>query len=377
MGKITGGALKRAADMESAIKRWKSDPEDDELTEQVEACVDMAMDGLQMIDEGLYDEYVRRLRSCFWDCGSKGAWTAGVGQSGVVDRPVQVGVVEQLLRVFVDKVVKVAAGKRKAGEISGEQLMDVTQDTTETYLARDLAKAVEQQREPRGVLGNADLKKLAELVDGVKTLQAGGLIGTVPNTTASGMGIPAGLFDEQLGSASVADPFEAYDAGLTSHRAVEITGDGRMLARQRKEPTTADFFHQWSQYIAKYRGSADGDRLEQYVAFLRYLTDLGYEFREVVEFDHRTRHGWKTGGEVVVDKASLGIDFLLRREAKVRSAVPAAVDRPKVPQKCRNFNTKHGCTFTDCKFLHQCSLCQRSGHAAPACPNAPSKRVGS
>ena len=45
MGKITGGALKRAADMESAIKRWKSDPEDDELTEQVEACVDMAMDG--------------------------------------------------------------------------------------------------------------------------------------------------------------------------------------------------------------------------------------------------------------------------------------------------------------------------------------------
>ena len=104
MGKITGGALKRAADMESAIKRWKSDPEDDELTEQVEACVDMAMDGLQMIDEGLYDEYVRRLRSCFWDCGSKGAWTAGVGQSGAVDRPVQVGVVEQLLRVFVDKV---------------------------------------------------------------------------------------------------------------------------------------------------------------------------------------------------------------------------------------------------------------------------------
>eukprot|EP00976_Prorocentrum_cordatum_P055200 1113711-Prorocentrum_minimum.AAC.1 len=83
------------------------------------------------------------------------------------------------------------------------------------------------------------------------------------------MGIPAGLFHEQLGSASAADPFEAYDAGgLTSHHAVEIMGDGRMLARQRKEPTTADFFHQWSQYIARYRGSANGDRLEQYVAFL-------------------------------------------------------------------------------------------------------------
>lgn len=140
MGKITGGALKRAADMESAIKRWKSRPEDDAVTEQVEACVDMAMDGLQMIDEGLYDEYVRRLRSSFWDCGSEGTWTAGVGQSGAVDHQVQVGVVEQLLEVFVDKVVKVAAGKRKAGEISGEQLLGIPHDTTEIYLARDLAK---------------------------------------------------------------------------------------------------------------------------------------------------------------------------------------------------------------------------------------------
>ena len=149
-----------------------------------------------------------------------------------------------------------------------------------------------------------------------------------------------------------------------------------MIARPKKDPTPADFFYQWSQYTAQHRGSAHGEQLEEYVAFLRYLTDVGYEFREVVEFDHRTRHNWKTGGKVVVSKDSLGVDFLLRRGVKASGAAPAVDRPPKVPQKCRNFNAKGGCTFADCKYIHQCSVChQRSGHAAPSCPNAPNKRV--
>lgn len=246
-------------------------------------------------------------------------------------------------------------------------------DVTEEFLADSLKKALEKKQEPPGIMGNAELKKIAELMEGVKTLQAGGLLGASPSFKASGAGIPEGLFSETLGSASAVNPFEAFEAdGLTTHRAVEIAKDGRMVARQKRDQTPADFFFQWSQYVMQHRGSATGESLEEYVSFLRFLTDLGFDFRDVVDFDLRTRHGWMTGKKVVVDRANLGVDFLLRQAVKARgtASTTAAGDRPvKSLAKCRNFNTKRGCTFVDCKFLHQCSVCQRSGHAAPACPH--------
>ena len=80
MGKITGGALARAATMESAITQWKARPEDDGAVGQVEACVTMAMDNLQVVDEQLHEELVRKLRTSYWVC-LDGEWAVESGET--------------------------------------------------------------------------------------------------------------------------------------------------------------------------------------------------------------------------------------------------------------------------------------------------------
>jgi len=88
-------------------------------------------------------------------------------------------VVEFLLQGFVDRVVTASGNKRKAPEL--DTPVTPAMDVADAFLADSLRKAVEKRREPPpGMMGSAELKKIAELVEGVKTLQAGGLLGASP-----------------------------------------------------------------------------------------------------------------------------------------------------------------------------------------------------
>ena len=45
------------------------------------------------------------------------------------------------------------------------------------------------------------------------------------------------------------------------------------------------------------------------------MSDLGFDFKDIVEFDVRTRNEWKLNNQVEFDRTALSVDFLMRRAA--------------------------------------------------------------
>eukprot|EP00959_Pyramimonas_sp_CCMP1952_P027668 580767-Pyramimonas_sp.AAC.1 len=89
------------------------------------------------------------------------------------------------------------------------------------------------------------------------------------------------------------------------NRAIAIERSGHLTATKIRDPSRPDFFARWGSLIGKISDTTAREQMREYVDFLRHLSDLEFDFKEILEFDARTRSEWKLHNKVEVDRVAL------------------------------------------------------------------------